>query len=259
MMLVACVGGLAVALHVSVPNLAIWAHYGQSDSQLLHLAQSVTVKVLSKDSWGSGILIQKQGKVYSVLTNEHVLIAGDPPYRIQTPDGQIYNAELVKTAQFQENDLSLLHFRSTKTVYAVALLGAAPLQGDEVFAGGFPLAVEKSTSGLQEFVFTRGKVSLVLHKALEGGYQIGYTNKVENGMSGGPVLNRRGEVVAINGMHAYPLWGDPYVFQDGSHPGASMRQVMIRSSWAIPISTAVRPVLSKMRTKVLTTNILMGE
>lgn len=46
-----------------------------------------------------------------------------------------------------------------------------------------------------------------------------------------------GQVVGINGMHAYPLWGDPYVFKDGSLPCPKMRAVMEQSSWAIPIET----------------------
>ncbi|QEI44135.1 hypothetical protein BMF77_04766 [Dolichospermum sp. UHCC 0315A] len=35
--------------------------------------------------------------------------------------------------------------------------------------------------------------SIVLEKALERGYQIGYTNKLEKGMSGGPLLNENGQ------------------------------------------------------------------
>lgn len=84
----------------------------------------------------------------------------------------------------------------------------------------------------------------MLEKPLEEGYQIGYTNDIEKGMSGGPVLNRAGEVVAVNGMHAYPLWGDPYVFKDGSHPEQSLKQQMVRYSWSIPIQTFVRLSLS---------------
>ena len=72
---------------------------------------------------------------------------------------------------------------------------------------------------------------------MEGGYQIGYTNDIEKGMSGGPLLNARGEVVGVNGVHAYPLWGDPYQYKDGSEPNAALREQMSKYSWGIPIDT----------------------
>lgn len=96
--------------------------------------------------------------------------------------------------------------------------------------------------GSKGFVFTIGQVSLFTDKAFAGGYQIGYTNAVEKGMSGGPVLNRQGQVVGVNGIHAYPLWGNPYVFKDGSMSSVAMQQQMSRYSWAIPIDTFVQLV-----------------
>ncbi len=237
-----CVGSLLIALPASTPDIGVSAPstlLKEASTQLevekLHqLARSLTVKVLSGDFLGSGIAIERQGQIYTVLTNDHVVKAGNPPYQIQTPDGKIYPAQLAKTGGFDGNDLSLLQF-STTADYTVAKLGTVLKAGDEVFAAGFPFSAEVSKE--ERFVFRTGKVWLILDKALEGGYQVGYTNDVEKGMSGGPLLNRAGELVGINGMHAYPLWGDPYIFKDGSEPNPSLEEQMSKYSWGIPIET----------------------
>jgi Xaa-Pro aminopeptidase len=92
------------------------------------------------------------------------LRADDPPYRIQTPDGEIYQADVPKNVNFQDYDLAILQFRSIKKDYSVAALGNAPKVGDEVFVAGFP--VQEETEEIK-FVFNSGKVSLMLEKALE--------------------------------------------------------------------------------------------
>lgn len=202
--------------------------------QLWTLARSITVKVYSGTNQGSGVLIQRQGQIYTVLTNKHVLNAGNP-YRVETPDGQVYFANLSSSIRFGEKDLALLQFRSPQTTYTVASVSrfTAMQVGDEIFAAGFPFAVEPSLL-MENFVFTTGQISLVLEQALVGGYQVGYTNEIQKGMSGGPILNRKGELVGINGMHKYPLWGDPYIFEDGSKPDRFLRTIMVHSSLGIP-------------------------
>lgn len=205
-----------------------------STAKLRLQAQAITVQVMSKEFLGSGILWQKQNSSYTVITNAHVLRADAPPYRIQTPDGRIYTAIVSKKSKFGKNDLAILQFRSPKTIYPVSSIGSQAVVGDEVFASGFYLP-ENATK--QKFSFTTGKVLLLLPKALEGGYQIGYTNNIQKGMSGGPLLNRHGEVIGINGMQANPLWDAPSVFVDGSEADKILHEQINRLSWAIPIET----------------------
>ncbi len=192
---------------------------GMSREQIHSLARSITVKVLVGGGWGSGFLVQQQGQRYSVLTNHHVLNPGGP-YRIQTPDSRIYPAHLLEGSKFQRqdhflgNDLEILQFSGPVT-YAVASLN--PLTklsvGEDVFSSGYP--IEASPLLSRGFVFTIGKISLLQTQPFVGGYRIGYTNSIRQGMSGGPLLNHHGEVVGVNGLHAYPLWEIPICLRMG--------------------------------------------
>lgn len=237
-MLIVCIGGYLIHLPMQtlpedISSTVVPVAPELSVDQLRLIAQSITVKVFSGDTWGSGIIIHRQGRVYTVLTNEHVLTPGyEQPYRIQTPDGRIHRATVLRAAKFDGNDLGLLKFRSAGADYQVASLGAASmLPGrDEVFAAGFPF----ESKG---FAFTTGQIKLLLNKPIAGGYQIGYTNDIQKGMSGGPLLNRQGQVIGINGRHSYPPWGNPYVFKDGSVPTPLMYEQMRPLSWAVPVET----------------------
>jgi S1-C subfamily serine protease len=227
-------------------------------NELRAKSRSITVKVLAGDAWGSGILIQKKGQTYAVITNDHVISLAKS-YRIQTPDGRIYQASRNQNAQFNDDDLALLSFRSENS-YQIANLATSKLTvGNKTYAAGFPLEANG-------FVFTVGKVDNILPKPFLRGYQLGYSNDILNGMSGGPVLNRYGEVIAINGRHKFPLWGNNYIFKDGTTPAAEVITQMERSSWAIPIQTFLqeapqfatsRNSTPKVKTPSITTPVLL--
>lgn len=239
-------GGLLIAVPVYTYNRKISIENVTktlSVEQVYQQAQAITVKVLSSsDSLGSGILVKNQGDVYQVLTNDHVLTGTKPPYQIQTYDRVIHPAEVVQGVDFHKQDLALLQFKDKGGKYAIAKVGQSVTlsQGEALFAGGFPYIPPLSKGGLggdqtTGFTFTQGKFVLKLDKALEGGYQVGYTNRIEKGMSGGPLLNAQGKLVAVNGMHAYPLWDAPDYYEDGSQPSPDLEKIIIESSWGIPI------------------------
>jgi hypothetical protein len=217
------------------------------------IAAKITVKILGSDFLGSGIILQHKGDRYTILTNQHVLRAGEQPYRIQTPDGKIYPAKAISATKSQPYDLVLLEFIDlNNTNYHTAHIGSsANLQvGEPIFAAGFPYEnVRADASILKEFTLNRGRIAIVLDKSLEEGYQIGYTNDVKKGMSGGPLLNIQGEVVGVNGKHAYPLWEAPDFFEDGSQPCPPLQALITRSSLAIPIEKgiALNPSLKSLQ------------
>ena len=218
---------------------------GLTDEEMCYVAESITVKILSADNLaqGSGTLVYKQvrgqGWRYGVLTNAHVVPEQDS-YQIETADDRSYPAEVIYSfaRSSSGDDLALLQFDSPVT-YNSGLLGTGSSlnSGDRVLAAGFPLLAEPS--GSRGFACLTGSVSLVLDREMRQGYQIGYYVDVEKGMSGGPLINSRGEVVGINGKHSYPLpFGtgnqDPYEYKDGTSVSQS-RELLESSSWAIPI------------------------
>lgn len=234
LLLLVCIGSLLIVLSVQTFPQPL-SSTQLSEEQLKQIAQAVTVKIVSQNTWGSGILMHQQGEMYAVLTNEHVLTPGlEDSYIIETLDRQTYPAQAISTVNFQGNDLALLTFRRSKITYSVASLGDSSQlkESDEVFASGFSLTSKK-------FRFICGQIKLLLSEPFKGGYQIGYTNPIENGMSGGPLLNRQGQVIGINGRQAYPLWGNPYVFEDGIVPTLTRQRQMKQLSWAIPLETAL--------------------
>lgn len=205
-----------------------------STEQLQQLALSITVKVYADNAQGSGILIAKEGQTYTLVTNAHVIGRGSA-YRIQTSDGKTYDATLIKTGDsFAGDDLALLQFKSTNNYTLANLAKAADLEKTKtVYAAGYPFEND-------QLRFTTGTLSILPDKPLVGGYQIGFTNETQQGMSGGSLLNKQGKIVGILGQGSAPVLSEAYTFQDGSQPSKEDLQKMRDSSWAVPVATLTK-------------------
>ena len=213
------------------------------------VAADISIRILDQDFLGSGFIVQQTGREYIVITNQHVLRAGKAPYKIETVDGKIHQAKVISNmnAADYQYDLAALKFTADE-VYQTATIGnSVELKvGQPVFAAGFPyqestdirtpaLFNESNSYSSRKLALKSGRVAIILNQALEEGYQIGYTNDVKKGMSGGALLNDQGEVIGVNGKHAYPLWESPEIYQDGSEPCPALQELITRSSLAIPI------------------------
>jgi tetratricopeptide (TPR) repeat protein/S1-C subfamily serine protease len=219
-----------------------------TSAQLQALAKSITVKILTKNGSASGTLIARNDNNYTILTNDHVMNPGES-YRIQTPDGKIYPATVIKEKppSLKNQDVALFQFQSTAE-YTIATLGiSAPIAVEQkIVAAGF-------VSDSAKLVFTEGQISLLPDKSFQRGYRIGYSNKVQPGMSGGPILNYQGEVIGINAVHAYPISDKIYTYIDNSKPSAAERQQMRQYSWGVPIysvAKVVNEVIAKSPKKI---------
>lgn len=212
------------------------------------IAQQVTVRVLSTQRAGSGVIIARRGPIHTVLTCDHVVADNsENQYTILTADGAKHSARQLKNVKFGDTDLALVQFTSQQS-YRVALTGDSETLevGDQVYASGFPNwrwinenAVEDTRDwGLKAFRLTTGTLEMISAKSLLRGYQLGYSNEVEDGMSGGPVLNSKGQLIGINGRLKYPQRGiEAYTFADGTAPSSQLFEQMEALSWAIPVAT----------------------
>lgn len=170
----------------------------KTNVEIGRIAKGITLRIdsVGVNSKGSGILLKKQGNVYTVLTVAHVVSKGSS-FNIKTPDNKIYKSFSVIKAG-NGLDLAVVKFRSNQK-YKVAEIGNSKLLeiGSEVYVAGFPEATDAIRDG--GLKFTPGYVTSDGNQPSGEGYSLIYSSITQPGMSGGPVLNDRGQLVAIHG------------------------------------------------------------
>ncbi|MEL6459290.1 MAG: tetratricopeptide repeat-containing serine protease family protein [Cyanobacteria bacterium J06621_15] len=165
------------------------------------IAENITVMIDYKDNSGngSGVIIGKQGNQYTVLTAAHVVARPNLQYEIVAPSNQRYQFKYsnVKTLPNQI-DLAVITFTSNQN-YQVAQIGNSDTsgRGTLTYLSGFP---KKSRAINQSILsFTEGKIAANSQQPLNDGYGLIYSNNTVGGMSGGAVLNEKGELIGIHG------------------------------------------------------------
>jgi S1-C subfamily serine protease len=210
-----------------------------SSQDIASLVKQVTVRVDSADKTqslgGSGVIIGYQNNHYFVITNNHVVGDRSLSYKIHTTDGHEYSAKVISPpTSAQEKDLALLSFKAFAINYKVIETSSSikTYKNETVVAAGFPFLDDFTQS--PDLKVTTGKLMMALDKPFIGGYGVGYTNDLKSGMSGGPVFNQKGDLIAINGMPQNPLLGNPYIFEDGTEISEKFWESVSQLSWGIP-------------------------
>jgi tetratricopeptide (TPR) repeat protein len=167
--------------------------------EIANIAKAVTVKIFAPGNQGSGVILQRQGDIYTVLTAAHVVKNQGATFTIATSDGKQHQivSNSIRAAT-TDIDLAVVKFRTTAN-YPTAKLGNCNLitEGMDLYVAGYPAATPAINKSV--FVFRTGTVSANSSQVLEKGYSLIYSNDTLPGMSGGAVLNQSGEVVAIHG------------------------------------------------------------
>jgi S1-C subfamily serine protease len=157
---------------VSVQSAAV----AQSSEEIGVIAKAITVEIksASNSKFGSGILLQRQGDIYTVLTAGHV-VADDNAFTFTTSDGFVHQS-LANSIRRAGNgiDLAVLKFQSSRS-YTLANIGTSNslVYGSLVYVAGFPLATDVIDSRV--FNFTEGKISGKATQTNKNGYSLIYT------------------------------------------------------------------------------------
>jgi serine protease Do len=136
-------------------------------------------------SLGSGVIVSSEGHI---LTNNHV-VANVDEIKVQLNDGREFAAKLI--GRSESPDIAVLKIQAT---------GIRPLplgDSDKVKVGQLVLAIG-NPFGLQETV-THGMISATGRQVSDERDEFFQTDTAINpGNSGGPLINLRGEIIAIN-------------------------------------------------------------
>ncbi|MCA2645452.1 MAG: tetratricopeptide repeat protein [Microcystis sp. M069S2] len=197
---------------------------------------------------GSGVIIAKEGNIYTVLTADHVLCGemartdscADYTYTVVTSDGKTRNIEKSTIIRQKGVDLAVFQFESQDNYPVAEIANYNPNTGDFVFAAGFPKIGDNPSKWLfsggiindkeqglietrQSPLSTQQGGTLQSVASLEGGYELVYTSITFGGMSGGAVLDSQGRVIGIH----------------GSSETAGVTEIQLGFSLGIPISTFI--------------------
>jgi hypothetical protein len=191
---------------------------------------------------GSGVIIKKEQHEkkfkYLIVTNEHVIrwvLAGPIEIQAIQKDGKLKkytNAKVIDVAYKkcglqkppengkQKNavcyyDLALVELITDDTLQVAPISKDSPKVGDTVITMGYPALDSQKNKKFNKYVTgNKGEIKHVIFKdeqSLGGLTKIGSSASTFVGMSGGPVFNGKGEIVAINAKYTKGLDTDVYI------------------------------------------------
>ena len=159
------------------------------------------VLILGDNGYGTGVILSDDGYV---LTNEHVVdnnpnlrAALNYDYDLNDYDEFIHTVEIIKINK--QNDLALLKINNPKTLLRpIKISRQSPLVGDQVYAIGHP--------DFSVWSYTTGYISQI-RDDFEWSYSDNFERladvyetqtPIAEGSSGGPLLNKYGNLIGIN-------------------------------------------------------------
>ena len=168
-----------------------------SPEQITSRLEPSIVKIFyqNEPGYGTGFFVSGEKGLCTVLTAAHV-VKKEGKNLLQTNDGKVW--DVAKVEMFPDGiDLALVSFKPEKRKcnYSPLKIGNSDSLsiGASIYIFGFPI---RSRPLVSQFVL--GNVSGL--EQLPQGYGVSYQALTVGGMSGAPVVDVKGEVVAVHGM-----------------------------------------------------------
>jgi S1-C subfamily serine protease len=171
------------------------------------IAKNITVRIDGANT-GSGAIVKRRGDRYTVLSNWHVVGShrrdlNATAFKIRTKDGQQHSVATTTISRVGRLDLAVLEFQS-RSRYPVANIGNSDrsIEGDAVYIAGWADPTAEIFD--RSYQFLTGNLSGRIDRPRDG-YGLVYSVNALPGMSGGPILDRRGNLIGINGRATIDL------------------------------------------------------
>ena len=196
-----------------------------SNKKIISKMKPAVVYIETTDSAGSGMILSQDGYI---LTNAHV-VYDTSTAKIKLSDGRVFTASVV--GRDENIDLAVLKIDGSN--FPNVKLGDSDngAQGDEVFTLGYPFGLEGDVS------FKEGTISRTISD--KSATYLETSAEIHPGNSGGPLVNKYGEVIGINTASL----------------GSSLKGVVIGETikLAIPVNVAISliPDLKRGRNVVI--------
>ncbi len=211
-----------------LPTLVFAQASAHDYSKLYEQASPAVVQVMTDDGSGSGFLVTPFGHI---ATNFHV-IRNSKYLAVQFPDGHKVKAAVA--AVNPHYDMALLKVNSDVVAH-IEPLTILPEEKDSSIKVGIPVVAIGSPLN-QKFLMTQGILSKVDPTAVLGDFLL------QPGNSGGPLLNRDGEVIGINTFGEANIGGAIRI--DALRDFLSSRELMAESIPIEPSADQLRSVSS---------------
>lgn len=184
-----------------------------TNDEIIKKVKPAVVYIETTDGAGSGMIIESSGYI---LTNAHV-VENTNIADITTSDKKTYKASVVG----RDENIDLAVLKITGSAFPTVEFGNSDdnilKQGDEVFVFGYPFGLSEG-----DVKFKEGTISG--RQTYDGVVYLETSADVHPGNSGGPLVNKLGQVVGINTASYGRSIG-----------GISLGETI---KWALPINTA---------------------
>ena len=151
----------------------------------------------NNDGFGSGFIFDTEGETAYVLTNAHVVDDWRDRFRVNVGDDQLqYRAEVLGATE--DVDLAVVWICCSEDFQALPLAASPAGVGVDVAAFGYPHRATEMLVSWGEVSKLYDEPQIVAEEGQASGWDIRLTTTLGRGSSGGPIVNRVGEVIGVH-------------------------------------------------------------